>query len=274
MSSISVVIPCYNARRWIGATIASVQAQTRPADEIIVVDDGSSDGSADWLRAHCPGVRVVEQVNAGVAAARNRGAACARGEWLAFVDADDIWLPDKLQRQLDAVAGRDDASACYTAWQEWPSDASQPPEELLAGLSAQARSGGARWQGPSGWIYTDLLLDCCVWTSVVMLRRALFRVARRLRHRAAHRRGLRPVAAPVARHAHPARASAAGAVPAARREHHAPGSGPQPQGRGDRPCAVPLGLRGTRWPAGGSADGAPHAGTELGGFRRRATGRR
>jgi len=103
-ASVSVVIPVYNGVRHLGDALASVLAQTRPAQEVIVVDDGSTDGSAVLLRDRFPTVRCLRQDNAGAGAARNRGVAAATGDFLAFLDADDLWEPDKLQRQLAAFA--------------------------------------------------------------------------------------------------------------------------------------------------------------------------
>jgi glycosyltransferase involved in cell wall biosynthesis len=101
MARISVIIPAYNAEPYIDDTIQSALAQTCADDiEIIVIDDGSTDQTVARLRTYGKRVIVDQQPNSGVAAARNRGARAATGEWLAFLDADDIWLPDKLERQL------------------------------------------------------------------------------------------------------------------------------------------------------------------------------
>src|SRR5579883_3127014 len=103
---ISVVIPAYNAARTIGATLRSVIDQTYPNIEIIVVDDGSTDGTAAIVRsvlAGEPRLRFVAQGNAGVAAARNAGAALARGDFIAPVDADDLWHPTKLAKQMELM---------------------------------------------------------------------------------------------------------------------------------------------------------------------------
>lgn len=170
MPAISVVIPCYNAKLWIGATLRSVLAQDLPPTEVIVIDDGSSDGSADHVELEFPQVRVIRQPNAGVAAARNRGVREARSDWVAFVDADDIWLPAKLRMQCDALRAAPGAQLCYTAWRVWPSDDPEPPSALLA---TDACAGEAV-SGPHGWIYSELLLDCAVWTSTTLMRRALF----------------------------------------------------------------------------------------------------
>jgi len=171
--AISVIIPCYNAARYIGATLASVLAQDQPDLEIIVVDDGSQDDSVALVRAKFPLVRVACQANAGVAAARNTGIALARGELIAFVDADDIWLPGKLAAQLRLMQRNPGCAMSYCAWEVWPSDVAQPAPAYLEALRARA-GNEALWRGPSGWIYPQLLLDCEVWTSTVMARRTLF----------------------------------------------------------------------------------------------------
>ena len=92
--TISVVIPLYNKQREIGAAVRSALAQTRLPQEIIVVDDGSTDGGAEAVRAiRSPLVRLVRQPNAGVCAARNRGSEESTGEYIALLDADDTWEP-------------------------------------------------------------------------------------------------------------------------------------------------------------------------------------
>lgn len=93
--NISVVIPLYNKAAYITATLRSILAQTRQPDEIIVVDDGSTDGGAVIAQA-IPDVTVIRQPNGGVSAARNTGIAAARGSLVAFIDADDLWAPDHL----------------------------------------------------------------------------------------------------------------------------------------------------------------------------------
>jgi glycosyltransferase involved in cell wall biosynthesis len=102
---ISVIIPLYNARLYIAAAVESILRQSLPAAEIIVVDDGSTDGGADLLEGHGPAVRVIPQEQSGSATAINRGIASAGGDTLAFLDADDLWTPDKLGVQAPALAG-------------------------------------------------------------------------------------------------------------------------------------------------------------------------
>lgn len=169
---ISVVIPCHNASRYIGATLRSVLAQRWPRLEIIVVDDGSTDGSPDLLAREFPTVTVLRQSNQGVAAARNAGIDGSQGDWIAFVDADDIWLPGKLRAQWAYLATDPTARMVYTAWHVWRSEAAEPAPDELANLLAAAEDT-ARWIGPSGWIYPELLLDCEVWTSTVLMQRSL-----------------------------------------------------------------------------------------------------
>jgi glycosyltransferase involved in cell wall biosynthesis len=96
---ISVIIPAYNAAAYIERALRSVLSQTRAADEVIVVDDGSSDNTADILKKYQNQIISIRQPNAGVSAARNTGIRAATGDWIAFLDADDEWLPEKLELQ-------------------------------------------------------------------------------------------------------------------------------------------------------------------------------
>jgi len=93
---ISVVIPAYNASKWLSGAVASVCSQSRPADEILVVDDGSTDATADLCRMLPAGVRSVRRENGGLSAARNTGVAGTTGDWLLFLDADDVLVPGAL----------------------------------------------------------------------------------------------------------------------------------------------------------------------------------
>lgn len=102
MPRVSVVIPLFNAARFIGEALASVAAQTRPVAQVVVVDDGSTDGSGEIAARH-PGVVLVRQANAGVAAAVRAGLKLTDGEWIAFLDADDRWMPDKTEQQASVL---------------------------------------------------------------------------------------------------------------------------------------------------------------------------
>jgi glycosyltransferase involved in cell wall biosynthesis len=101
---VSVLIPIYNRQAQALRAIDSVLAQTAPVAEIVVVDDGSTDGAGEVISARYGSqVRVIRQENQGVSAARNRGIREARGEWVALLDSDDFWLPTKMERQLEAL---------------------------------------------------------------------------------------------------------------------------------------------------------------------------
>ncbi len=99
--TVSAVIPAYNAAKYVERAIESVLAQTRKADEIIVVDDGSTDNTADVVRQFGDKVKFIRQENAGASVARNTGIEAATSEWISFLDADDEWLPEKLKLQTE-----------------------------------------------------------------------------------------------------------------------------------------------------------------------------
>jgi glycosyltransferase involved in cell wall biosynthesis len=144
---VSVVLPTHNRVNLLRDAIASIIAQTYPHWELIVVDDGSTDGTADLLdaildrRVRC--LTVPHSGNASVA--RNVGIAAARGWYVAFQDDDDVWLPDKLARQLAALEARPEAAWCY-------SDAEFVDDELHPIVVARPR-----WIAHEGWILEQLL---------------------------------------------------------------------------------------------------------------------
>lgn len=105
---ISVVIPTYNRAGCVGDAIDSVLSQTYADYEIIVVDDGSTDETRKTLERYGDRIRYIHQENAGVSAARNRGIMEARGEWVAFLDSDDEWLPEKLSMQMECLSRHPD----------------------------------------------------------------------------------------------------------------------------------------------------------------------
>ncbi|HEV2246245.1 MAG TPA: glycosyltransferase family 2 protein [Terriglobia bacterium] len=116
---VSVIIPAYNAQRFLPMTLSSARAQTYPNIEIIVVDDGSTDATPEIAEAAARAdkrVRVIHQRNAGVAAARNRGIAEARGEYVAPLDADDIWHPRNIALQVEALSAAGPGAGLSYAW--------------------------------------------------------------------------------------------------------------------------------------------------------------
>ncbi|WPB82959.1 glycosyltransferase family 2 protein [Sediminicoccus rosea] len=148
MTRISVVIPAWQAAGTIAETLASVAAQTRPADEVIIVDDGSTDGTAEVARAALPSARIIRHAHGGAAAALNAGFAAAEGDLLAPLDADDLWLPGKLAAQ-EAALMRAPPLAGVGGLMETFFCASMPP---------QARAAVRLPVGPSPWLLSGALL--------------------------------------------------------------------------------------------------------------------
>lgn len=108
--TVSVVIPCYNAAPFLRQTIESALNQTYLPLEVIVVDDGSTDDSAAIAGSYGPPVRVIHQKNSGESVARNHGIDRAQGRWIALLDADDVWMPDKLRRLKEAFEETNDST--------------------------------------------------------------------------------------------------------------------------------------------------------------------
>lgn len=110
---ISVVIPAYNAERFLPRALDSVFAQSEPVHEVIVVDDGSKDGTEQVVRSYGDRVRYLRQENSGAAVARNRGIREATGNWIAFLDSDDFWYRSKLACQLSVLRRHDELRWCF-----------------------------------------------------------------------------------------------------------------------------------------------------------------
>jgi hypothetical protein len=146
---VSVIVPAFNAKATLAHTIASVQRQTFEDFELIVIDDGSTDGTPEWLRnIRDDRLRVFSYPNGGLAAARNRGIARARGEFISFIDSDDLWTPDKLAMQLEALRQRPQAAIAYS----WTALVDQHGGFLF--LKEQSRYEGD--------VYAELLKHCFV----------------------------------------------------------------------------------------------------------------
>lgn len=135
----TIVIPAFDEERFVGEAIESALAQTYDPVEVVVVDDGSTDRTAEIAAAY-DGVRVVRQENRGLSAARNAGVAASTGEVLAFLDADDVLLPRKLEIQVDPLFA-DEEIGCVLASQElFSEDGSEPPAWAL-----EADASGSGW---------------------------------------------------------------------------------------------------------------------------------
>ena len=112
--NVSVIIPTYNRKNLLERALQSVSSQTFVPHEIIVVDDGSSDGTKDWVLERFPYVRYIYQDNSGVSSARNAGIKEAKGSWIAFLDSDDEWMSNKLEQQKGVINSFQEAWLCHT----------------------------------------------------------------------------------------------------------------------------------------------------------------
>ena len=111
---ISVIIPTYNRKHTLHRAIESVLNQTFKPLEIIVVDDGSNDGTGEWVEEIYPSIKYIFIKNSGVSAARNTGVRSANGQWIAFLDSDDEWMPEKLEQQSLLLGADREAALCHT----------------------------------------------------------------------------------------------------------------------------------------------------------------
>jgi glycosyltransferase involved in cell wall biosynthesis len=146
-ATVSVIIPAYHAAAYLERTVASVLSQTLPPHEVLIVDDGSKDNTFETAARMPPPVRAVRKPNGGPASARNLGAREASGDWLAFLDADDSWLPEKLERQMNLAATGAGLVHCLYK----PS--LNPPDSVT---------------------FDDLWAENCIATSTVAIRRDVF----------------------------------------------------------------------------------------------------
>lgn len=156
---ISIIIPTHNRRAFLAEAITAALGQRGVDKEVIVVDDGSTDGTAALLESFGTAVRHVLQPHRGVSAARNRGIRMAGGEWLAFLDSDDLWLEDKLLRQQEFMARHPELRICQTD-EVW----------LRNGQRLNPRRYHRK---PRGDCFALLLERCLVSPSAVMLHREL-----------------------------------------------------------------------------------------------------
>lgn len=137
---VSIIIPCHNAAPWLATTLDSAFAQTWPNIEVLLVDDGSTDRSIEIARSYEPrGLRLFSRATPGGAAtARNVGLTAARGDYLQFLDADDLLAPDKISRQLDLLIPAGPGAVATAAWarfRESPTEARFDPESLWHDLT-------------------------------------------------------------------------------------------------------------------------------------------
>jgi glycosyltransferase involved in cell wall biosynthesis len=158
--NISVVIPTYNRCDLLRRALLSVFSQTLLPAEVIVIDDGSSDDTAKLIQTEFSEVRYYHQENCGVSSARNLGIQHATGDWIAFLDSDDEWLPEKLARQIAALNANPESTICHTE-EQW----------IRNGVRVNPAKQYAK---PGGWIFTQCLPLCAISPSTVLIHRSVF----------------------------------------------------------------------------------------------------
>lgn len=173
VSSVSVIIPVYNGIRYIDEAVQSALDQDHPEKEVVVVDDGSTDGTLDRLRAYGSSIRLIAQKNAGPPGARNNGLRAATGDYVAFLDADDIWLQGKLSRQVAHLDAHQDVGTVLTNWHVWP--AQHDGTFVRPAFATHPLAGDELDKTHSGWLYNRLLFDCEMLTTTVMMRASVIR---------------------------------------------------------------------------------------------------
>lgn len=160
--AVSIIMPCYNAAAHLPQSVGSVLAQTFSDWELIAVDDGSDDTTLNWLRAQTdPRIQVHTQPNQGVSAARNAGLALARGQYVAFLDADDTWAPAFLATLFAALQARRDAVLAYCGWQNigLPGKRGAPfiPPDYETPAKRETLFAGCRWPIHAALIKRDAI---------------------------------------------------------------------------------------------------------------------
>lgn len=157
--SISVVIPTHNRRRMLRRALQSVRDQSYAPIEVIVVDDGSTDNSSELVIGEFPEVSYRRQPHRGVSAARNLGIEASRGEWLAFLDSDDEWLPAKLGKQMEELTKHAEYRMCHTN-ERWI-------------RNGRRVNQGRRHAKHGGWIYQECLPLCAISPSSSLIHRSI-----------------------------------------------------------------------------------------------------
>lgn len=157
--AISVIIPTFNRVHMIQRALHSVLNQNFPIHEIIVIDDGSNDGTDRIIQEQFPKVRLLQQDHQGVSVARNRGIRMATGNWIAFLDSDDCWVPNKLSRQIDELMKHPRLLLCHT-------------DEIWI-RNGKRVNPKKKHEKKGGTIFQDCLLLCVISPSSVLLKKQL-----------------------------------------------------------------------------------------------------
>lgn len=164
MTAISVIIPTYNRSHTVGKAIESVLRQTYQDFEINVIDDGSTDNTREALAPYLDKILYEYKENAGIASARNRGIELAKGEYIAFLDSDDFWKPEKLERQME----------CFAKHPQYGLVATRCITNVVDLNFNTIAINKVRRSGKSGWVYPDLFCKNFLRTSSVMVKKECF----------------------------------------------------------------------------------------------------
>lgn len=156
---ISVIIPTFNRAHLLPRSIDSLLSQTLSAHSVVIVDDGSTDGTENLVCEKYPEITYLKQNNLGVSAARNAGIAATSDEWLAFLDSDDEWLPEKLQCQMDALEAEPEMMVCHT-------------DEIWI-RNGKHVNPMKKHNKHGGWIFDKCLPLCCISPSSVIIHRSV-----------------------------------------------------------------------------------------------------
>ncbi len=160
MKRVSVIIPTFNRKDFLKEAIDSVLSQTYKNFELIVVDDGSTDGTGEMISKYYPQIRYFYQKNKGPSAARNKGIKEAKGEYISFLDSDDLWLKEKLKKQIDFFDKNPEYKICYTD-EIW----------IRNGKRVNPKKKHRKY---CGWIFERTLPLCIVSPSSVIIHRNVF----------------------------------------------------------------------------------------------------
>lgn len=156
---VSTIIPTFNRKQTLARAINSVLAQTYQDIELIIVDDGSNDGTQDFIKNNYPSINYKYQENRGVSSARNHGIKIANGEWIALLDSDDAWQPEKIEKQIHEVE-QSDYKLCHTneTWIRNDTALKQQPKHEKKG----------------GWIFEHCLPMCRISPSSAIIHSSIF----------------------------------------------------------------------------------------------------
>ena len=169
---VSVIIPVRNGRAYIDEAIASVLYQSFQNFEVVVINDGSTDGDYDALCSTDSRIRVLHLAGCGVSTARNQGMRASRGELVAFLDADDVWFPGKLQAQVNYMNAHPEVGVVFGGFLKWEAGANGA-FALASGMVSDCLALTSPEVARSGWLYSRLLMGLLVGMNTAMVRRSV-----------------------------------------------------------------------------------------------------